>query len=81
MIYDIESLKHAHEQINAMHERARLDALIREAQSARVATPLRARVALILRRLFPKGARSLGATKASADSSKGLLILPNLNSQ
>ena len=78
MSYDPKTLEFAHEQINAMRERARLDALIREAQPAGVATPLRARVALILRRLFPKGASSLGATKASADSSKGLLVLPNL---
>lgn len=78
MIHTTQSLEHAHEQIDAMHERARLDAMIREAQPAKVATPLLARVALILRRLFPKGARSLGAKEASADNSKGLLILPNL---
>ncbi len=78
MSYDPKHLEYAHEQIDAMRERARLDALIREAQPAKVATSLRTRVALILRRLFPKGARRLGATKTSADSTKGLLILPNL---
>ena len=78
MSYDPKQLEFAHEQINAMRERARLDALIREAQPAKVATSLRARIALIVRRVFPKGARRLGATKTSADSTKGLLILPNL---
>ena len=78
MSYNPKNLEYAQSQINAMRERARLDAMIREAQPARVATSLRARVALILRRLFPKGARRLGATKTSANSTKGLLILPNL---
>ena len=78
MIHDTQSLEHAHQQINPLRESARLDTLIREAQPATVTTPLRARVALMLCRLFPKGAGSLGVTKASADSMKGLLILPNL---
>ena len=78
MFYNPKNLEYAREQINAMRERARIDAMLREAQPAKEATPLRARVALILHRLFQRGARNLGATKLSADSTKGLLILPNL---
>jgi hypothetical protein len=78
MIHDFNNLEHAHQQINALRERARLDTMICEAQPAFVARPLHARVALMLRRLFPKGASSLPATKASTDRTEGLLILPNL---
>ncbi len=78
MSYDPKHLEYAREQINALRERARLDALIREAQPAKVATPLRARVALILRLLAGRSAKNLGVTRVSADNTKGLLILPNL---
>ena len=78
MFYDAKNLEYAHEQMSAMRERARLDAMIREAQPAKVATPLGARVALILRQLAGRSAKNLGATRVSADSNTGLLILPNL---
>ena len=78
MSYDPKNLEYAQSQINAMRERARLDAMIREAQPAKVATSLRARVALILRRVAGRSAKNLGATRVSADSTTGLLILPNL---
>ena len=78
MSYDSKNLEYAQSQINAMRERARLDAMIREAQPAKVATSLRARVALILRRVAGRSAKNLGATRVSADSTTGLLILPNL---
>ena len=78
MSYDPKTLEYAHEQINALRERTRLDALIREAQPAKVTTSLRARVALILRRVAGRSAKNVGVTRVSADSTKGLLILPNL---
>lgn len=78
MSYDPKNLEHAQSRINAMRERARLDAMIRKAQPGKDATPLRTRVALILRRVVGRTAKNLGVTRVSADSTKGLLILPNL---
>jgi len=78
MSYDPKNLEYAQSRINAMRERARLDAMIREAQPAKVATPLRTRVALILRRVVGRTAKNLGVTRVSAATTKGLMVLPNL---